>query len=82
MSDQQRLKLFNKLCKTCSKHCIIPTSMHIPDCLKDSVEVDYGGQANISKGMYEGRQVAVKAVRIYVTSNMNVIQSVSIKSTL
>lgn len=78
MSDQQRLKLFNKLCKTCSKHCIIPMSMHIPDCLKDSVEVDYGGQANVSKGVYEGRQVAVKAVRIYVTSDMSVIQSVSI----
>jgi len=53
-------------------------SMHIPDCLKDSVEVDYGGQANVSKGVYEGRQVAVKAVRIYVTSDMSVIQSVSI----
>jgi hypothetical protein len=33
-SDRERLKLLNKLCKTCSRHRVIPKSMHIPDCSK------------------------------------------------
>jgi hypothetical protein len=34
LSAQERLKLLNKLCKTCSRHRVIPKSMHIPDCSK------------------------------------------------
>jgi hypothetical protein len=45
MPDRERLKLFNKLCKTCSRHRVIPKSMHIPDCSEGSVEVEYGGFA-------------------------------------
>jgi hypothetical protein len=55
--------------------------MHIPDCSKDSVEVGYGGFANVSLGTYEGRQVAIKAVRVYITSDLDVILSVSLLST-
>ena len=52
--------------------------MHIPDCSEGSVEVECGGFANVSQSMYEGRRVAVKAVRVYVTSDLNVILSVSL----
>ena len=52
--------------------------MQIPDCSNGSVEVECGGFANISRGMYEGRQVAIKVVRVYVTSDLDVIRSVSI----
>jgi hypothetical protein len=78
MSDHERLKLFNKLCKLCSRHRVIPKSMHIPDCSKDSVEVERGGFADISKGTYQGRRVAIKVVRVYVTSDLDVILSVSL----
>jgi len=82
MSDQERLKLLNKLCKTCSRHHVIPTSMHIPDCSEHSVKVESGGFADISQGTYEGRRVAIKVVRAYVTSDLDVIRSVSIFPTL
>ena len=77
MSDREWLKLLNKLCKTCSRHHVIPKSMHIPDCSKDSVEVESGGFADVSQGTYEGRQVAIKVVRVYATSDLDVIRSVS-----
>jgi hypothetical protein len=78
MSDRERLKLLNKLCKTCSRYRVIPKSMHIPDCSKDSVEVECGGFADVSQSTYKGRRVAVKVVRVYVTSDLDVILSVSL----
>jgi len=78
MSDRERLKLLNKLCKMCSRHRVIPTPMHIPDCSGDSVEAESGGFADVSRGMYEGRLVAIKVVRAYVTSDLDAIRSVSV----
>ena len=78
MSDRERLRLFNELCKTCSRHHVIPGSMRLPDCSEGSVEVEDGGYADVSLGTYEGRQVAIKAVRTYVTSDFDVIRSVSV----
>jgi len=56
--------------------------MHIPDCSEDSVEVECGGFADVSQGMYEGHRVAIKVVRAYITSDLDVIRSVSILPTL
>jgi len=81
MLDRERLKLLNQLCKTCSRYRVIPTSMHIPDCSEDSVEVECGGFADVSQGWYEGRRVAIKVVRAYVTSDLDAIRSVSISPT-
>ena len=77
MSDRERLKLLNELCKTCSRHRVIPKSMHIPDCSEDSVEVESGGFADVSRGTHEGHLVAIKVVRAYVTSDLDLIRSVS-----
>jgi hypothetical protein len=55
--------------------------MRIPDCSKDSVEVECGGFADISQGTYQGRWVAIKVVREYVTSDPGVILSVSLRPT-
>jgi len=82
MLDRERLKLLNKLCKMCSQHRVIPTPMHIPDRLGDSVEVECGGFADVSQGMHEGRRVAIKVVRAYITSDLDVIRSVSVPPTL
>jgi len=81
MSDRERLKLLNELCKTCSRHRVIPKSMHIPDCSEDSVEVECGGFADVSQGTHEGRRVAIKVVRTYITSDLDLIRSVSVLST-
>ena len=77
LPDRDRLKLFNKLCKTCSRHRVVPKSMHIPDCSEGSVEVECGGFANVSQSIHEGRRVAIKVVRVYVTSDLDIILSVS-----
>jgi ribosomal protein L37AE/L43A len=68
ISDHERVMLLNKLCKTCSRHRVIPKSMHIPDCSKGSVEIERGGFADVSQGTYQGRRVAIKVVRVYITS--------------
>ena len=75
--DRERLKLLNELCKTCSRHRVIPTSMLIPDCSEDSMEVESGGFVDVSRGTYEGRLVAIKVVRVYVISDLDAIRSVS-----
>ena len=54
--------------------------MHILDCSEDSVEVESGGFANVFRSMYEGRQVAVKVIRVYLTSDMDIVLSVSLLS--
>jgi len=82
MSDRERVKLFNKFCKTCSRYRVIPKSMHIPDCSEGSAEVTSGGHADISQGIYEGRRVAIKVVRVYTTSDLDVVLSVSLLHTL
>ena len=80
MTNRERLKLFNKLCKTRSRNHVIPKTMHIPDCSEGSVEVECGEFANVSQGTFEGRQVAIKVVRVYITDNLDVIRSVSLSS--
>ena len=49
--------------------------MHIPDCSQGSVEVAYGGSANIWKSMHNGRHVAIKAFRVH--NELDVILRVS-----
>ena len=51
--------------------------MYIPDCWKDSVEVEYGCSANVSQSTYKGHRVAVKTFRVYLTSDLDTIISVS-----
>ena len=56
--------------------------MRIPDCSEGSIEVTSGGYVDVSQGVYEGRRVAIKAVRVYITSDLDVILSVSLLPTL
>jgi hypothetical protein len=51
--------------------------MYIPDCSKDSVEVECGGFADVSQGTYQGCRVAIKVVRVYTTSDLEIILSVN-----
>jgi len=56
--------------------------MHIPDCSEGSTEVASGGCADVSQGTYEGRRVAIKVVRVYITSDLDAILSVGLLPTL
>jgi hypothetical protein len=42
------------------------------------MEVERGGFADVSQGTYQGRRVAIKVVRVYITSDLDVILSVSL----
>ncbi|KAF9642386.1 kinase-like protein [Thelephora ganbajun] len=75
MSDRERVKLFNELCKTCSKNRVIPTSMHIPDCSEDATQIYVGGFGTVSKSTYEGHQVAVKVAHGVSLRNQDTIRS-------
>lgn len=80
--DKERLRLFNKLCKMCSRQRLLPTSMHIPDSSWESIGDDcYGGQATVSQCTYKGRRVAVKIPYLYLTSDFDGILGVSISPT-
>jgi hypothetical protein len=79
LSNRERLKLLNELCKTCSRHRVIPKSMQIPDCSEGAVEVERGGFADVSRGTYRGRRVAIKVVRVSIADDLDVILSVSFR---
>ena len=57
---------------------MIPTSMCIPDCSRDSVEVAWGGSATVWQSMYKGVRVAVKVIRLTLSSDLDEILSVSL----
>ena len=76
--DEDRHKLLNILCKMCSRKQMIPKSMHVDKHLNgELIEKYYGGQAIISRAEHNGRPVAVKTVRIYLTSDFSKCFSVS-----
>ena len=53
--------------------------MLIPDCPNGSVEAERGGFADVSQGIHQERLVAIKIVRVYITSDLDVIRSVSLR---
>ena len=77
MPDKERKKLLNDLCVMCGRKCVIPNSMHIPDCSNGATEVEYrGGFASVSRSEYGGYQVAIKTVNTNA-STLNADRSVS-----
>ena len=76
---QDRHELLNLLCKMCSRQRMIPKSMHATNCLNGNlIEECHGGYANIFRGEHKGRPVAVKILRLYLTSDVDKRFSVSL----
>ena len=78
ISDRDRRELLNILCKMCSRQRMVPKSMHTSDCLSGELVEEYGGgHATVFRGRHKGRPVAVKIVRLYLTSNFDKCFSVN-----
>ena len=71
-SDRERHELLNILCKLCSRQRMIPKSMHMTNCLNGELIEEYdGGHASVFRDKHEGCPVAIKIVRLYLTSDFD-----------
>jgi len=77
MSPQVRSKILNRLCKMCGRKRSLPKSMVIA-CHQDvSTIAEYGGRfAEVHRGEYNGRPVAIKVMKFYVTDDRDLLLSV------
>jgi len=72
-----RRKCLSTLCKICGRRGLLPRSLQIPLCYDRSDTPLYrGGYADVWKGEYQGRHVAVKVLRVYSTSDFDKITNV------
>ena len=66
------------LCKICEHQALLPRSVKIPLCYDRTGTALYrGGYTDVWKGEHEGREVAVKVLMVYMTSNLGKITQVS-----
>ena len=66
------------LYKMCAGHSLLPRSLQIQACYDLSgIAHCRGGFADVWKGTYGDREVAVKALRIYANSDLQKITRVS-----
>ena len=65
------------LCKICGHHALIPRSIQIPLCYNRTGAPRYqGGFAEVWKGEHEGVEVAVKVLKVFMTSDLTKIMRV------
>jgi len=76
LQPRYRNKCLSVLCKLCGRRALLPNSLQIPLCYDQSDTPLYrGGFAEVWKGEHQGRQVAVKVLRVYSTSDFEKIAS-------
>jgi hypothetical protein len=73
-----RQKCLKSLYRTCGRHALLPRALNIPVCYdRTGVALFRGGFADVWKGEYRGRAVAVKVIRTYSNSDLQKIVGVS-----
>ena len=78
LSLSARVKCLRRLYRTCGSHGILPKRLKVPACYDHNVYPLYkGGYADVWKGEYCGRDVAVKVIRTYSRRNLKKIIGVS-----
>lgn len=66
-----RKQCLRPLYKACGRHAFLPRSLQIPICYDRTSDALYnGGYADVWKGEYCGRDVAVKVIRKYSNSDL------------
>ena len=65
------------LCRVCGHRALLPKSLQIPLCY-DRLQVPQyeGGHADVWRGNHQGRLVAAKVLRVYLTSDFGKIRRV------
>ena len=77
LEPRLRRKCLTALCKICGRCGLLPRSVQIPLCYnRTDAPLCYGGFGEVWKGEHQGREVAVKVLRVYVTSNLLKIKKV------
>ena len=72
-----RRKCLTTLCKICGHHGLLPRSLHIPLCYNRLDPPLYnGGYAEVWKGSHQGLEVAVKVLKVYLTSDFDEVTRV------
>ena len=66
-----RGKCLATLCRICGRRGLLPRSVQIPLCYdRTDAPLYHGGFAEVWKGEHQGREVAVKVIKMYKTSNV------------
>jgi hypothetical protein len=78
LEPKLRKKCLSALCKICGRQALLPRSLEIPACYDRSGEAPLysGGYADVWKGEHQGLKVAVKVLKVYMTSDFDKITSV------
>jgi len=77
LPPQLRRKCLNALCRVCGRLALLPRSLQLPHCYNPQHTPLYrGGYADVWKGKYQDRPVAVKILRVYSTSDFEKIMRV------
>ena len=78
LGPQLRKKSLSALCKICGHQAILPRSLLVPLCYDRTGDALYnGGYADVWMGEHRGYKVAVKVLRLYTTSDLSKITTVS-----
>ena len=81
LSPWARKQCLKPLYRICGLYALLPKSLTIPTCYdRTSIALYRGGYADVWKGEYCGRDVAVKVMRIYSNSDLRKILGVSRRS--
>ena len=73
-----RVKCLRRLYRTCGRHGLLPKALKIPICYdRTGPPLCSGGNADVWKSEYCGRDVAVKVIRTYAKSNLQKMLGVS-----
>jgi hypothetical protein len=81
LSPRTRRKCLKSLYRTCGRHALLPETLKIPIRYdRTSAALYRGGFADVWKGGFRGRDVAVKVVRTYSNINLQKVIGVSYQS--
>ena len=72
-----RKRCLRALYRICGREGLVPKSLRIPVCYDSTENPQCSGEfSDVWKGSYDGREVAAKVLRVYVTSDLKAIKKV------